>query len=112
MTFFKRWKIESYSSYWSKIGAQLEGSKEFAKEFLVKHKIPTAAYDSFTADTVEKDVSCYFKPCILKADGLAAGKGVLIIHDLAEAKEELRNMLVHQKFGASTKVVIEEFLTA
>jgi phosphoribosylamine--glycine ligase len=98
----------------SKIGAQLEGSKEFAKEFLVKHKIPTAAYDSFTADTVEK--GCEFlatlkPPYVLKADGLAAGKGVLIIHDLAEAKEELRNMLVHQKFGAaSTKVVIEEFL--
>ncbi|MFT7395587.1 MAG: phosphoribosylamine--glycine ligase [Flavobacterium sp.] len=98
----------------SKIGAQLEGSKEFAKEFLVKHKIPTAAYDSFTAETVEK--GCEFlatlkPPYVLKADGLAAGKGVLIIQDLAEAKEELRNMLVHQKFGAaSAKVVIEEFL--
>jgi phosphoribosylamine--glycine ligase len=98
----------------SKIGAQLEGSKEFAKEFLVKHKIPTAAYDSFTAETVEK--GCDFletlqPPYVLKADGLAAGKGVLIIHDLAEAKEELRNMLVGQKFGAaSSKVVIEEFL--
>ena len=98
----------------SKIGAQLEGSKEFAKEFLVKHKIPTAAYDSFTAETVEK--GCEFlatlqPPYVLKADGLAAGKGVLIIYDLAEAKEELRNMLVHQKFGAaSAKVVIEEFL--
>jgi phosphoribosylamine--glycine ligase len=98
----------------SKIGAQLEGSKEFAKEFLIKHKIPTAAYDSFTAETVEK--GCKFletlqPPYVLKADGLAAGKGVLIIQDLAEAKEELRNMLVHQKFGdASSKVVIEEFL--
>jgi len=98
----------------SKIGAQLEGSKEFAKEFLVKHNIPTAAYDSFTADTVEN--GCQFletlqPPYVLKADGLAAGKGVLIIHDLAEAKEELRNMLVGQKFGAaSSKVVIEEFL--
>ena len=98
----------------SKIGAQLEGSKEFAKEFLVKHKIPTAAYDSFTAETVEK--GCEFlatlkPPYVLKADGLAAGKGVLIIQDLAEAKEELRNMLVHQKLGAaSAKVVIEEFL--
>ena len=98
----------------SKIGAQLEGSKEFAKEFLVKHNIPTAAYDSFTAETVEE--GCDFlatlkPPYVLKADGLAAGKGVLIIHDLAEAKEELRNMLVHQKFGdASSKVVIEEFL--
>jgi len=98
----------------SKIGAQLEGSKEFAKEFLVKHNIPTAAYDSFTAETVEK--GCDFletlePPYVLKADGLAAGKGVLIIQDLAEAKEELRNMLVGQKFGAaSSKVVIEEFL--
>ena len=98
----------------SKLGAQLEGSKEFAKEFLVKHNIPTATYDSFTATTVEK--GCAFletlqPPYVLKADGLAAGKGVLIIHDLAEAKAELRNMLVHAKFGvASSKVVIEEFL--
>lgn len=98
----------------SKVGAQLEGSKEFAKQFLVKHKIPTAAYDSFTAATVEK--GCKFletlqPPYVLKADGLAAGKGVLIIQDLKEAKSELRNMLVHAKFGtASAKVVIEEFL--
>ena len=98
----------------STIGAQLEGSKEFAKEFLFRHNIPTAAYDSFTAETVEQ--GCQFletlqPPYVLKADGLAAGKGVLIIQDLAEAKEELRNMLVHQKFGsASAKVVIEEFL--
>jgi len=98
----------------SKLGAQLEGSKEFAKEFLMKHNIPTAAYDSFTAETVEK--GCDFletlqPPYVLKADGLAAGKGVLIIQDLEEAKTELRNMLVHEKFGAaSAKVVIEEFL--
>ena len=98
----------------SKVGAQLEGSKEFAKEFLIKHKIPTAAYDSFTKETVEK--GCHFletlqPPYVLKADGLAAGKGVLIIQDLEEAKTELRNMLVHAKFGdASAKVVIEEFL--
>jgi phosphoribosylamine---glycine ligase len=98
----------------SKLGATLEGSKEFAKEFLMKHKIPTAAYDSFTASTVEK--GCKFletlqPPYVLKADGLAAGKGVLIIQDLKEAQEELRNMLVGQKFGeASSKVVIEEFL--
>jgi phosphoribosylamine--glycine ligase len=98
----------------SKLGAQLEGSKEFAKEFLMKHNIPTAAYDSFTAETVEK--GCEFletlqPPYVLKADGLAAGKGVLIIQDLEEAKTELRNMLVHAKFGtASAKVVIEEFL--
>lgn len=98
----------------SKEGAQLEGSKEFAKEFLVKHHIPTAAYDSFTAATVEQ--GCLFletlqPPYVLKADGLAAGKGVLILHNLEEAKTELRNMLVHAKFGsASAKVVIEEFL--
>jgi phosphoribosylamine---glycine ligase len=98
----------------SKVGAQLEGSKEFAKKFLIKHNIPTAAYDSFTAETVEK--GCAFletlsSPYVLKADGLAAGKGVLIIQDLLEAKTELRNMLVNQKFGqASSKVVIEEFL--
>ncbi len=98
----------------SKNGAQLEGSKEFAKEFLVRHKIPTAAYDSFTKETVEK--GCEFlatlsPPYVLKADGLAAGKGVLIISDLEEARTELRNMLIGEKFGsASAKVVIEEFL--
>ena len=98
----------------SKNGAQLEGSKEFAKQFLVKHNIPTAGYDSFTAETVEK--GCAFletlqPPYVLKADGLAAGKGVLIINDIEEAKVELHNMLVNQKFGqASSKVVIEEFL--
>jgi len=98
----------------SKVGAQLEGSKEFAKQFLVKNNIPTAAYDSFTKETVEQ--GCEFlatlkAPYVLKADGLAAGKGVLIIQDLGEAQEELRNMLVGEKFGqASTKVVIEEFL--
>jgi phosphoribosylamine--glycine ligase len=98
----------------SKVGAQLEGSKEFAKEFLIRHHIPTAAYDSFTAATVEKGyefLETLQPPYVLKADGLAAGKGVLIIQDLAEAKDELRNMLVHAKFGkASKKVVIEEFL--
>ena len=98
----------------SKLGAQLEGSKEFAKEFLVKHNIPTAKYENFTAETVEK--GCQFldtlnAPYVLKADGLAAGKGVLILQDLAEAKKELRSMLVDAKFGqASSKVVIEEFL--
>lgn len=98
----------------SKLGAQLEGSKEFAKEFLVKHQIPTAAYASFTAETVEQ--GCEFlttlqPPFVLKADGLAAGKGVLILQDLQEAQNELRNMLVNAKFGAaSSKVVIEEFL--
>jgi len=98
----------------SKVGAQLEGSKEFAKEFLVKHNIPTARYESFTKETVEQ--GCQFletleAPYVLKADGLAAGKGVLILSDLEEAKAELRNMLVGAKFGqASSKVVIEEFL--
>jgi phosphoribosylamine--glycine ligase len=98
----------------SKHGAELEGSKEFAKKFLVKNNIPTAAYDSFTKETVEE--GCAFletlkAPYVLKADGLAAGKGVLILQDLAEAQQELRNMLVGEKFGeASTKVVIEEFL--
>jgi phosphoribosylamine--glycine ligase len=98
----------------SQLGAQLEGSKEFAKEFMVKHRIPTAAYDSFTKETVEK--GCRFletlqPPYVLKADGLAAGKGVVILSNLKDAQEELRNMLVHAKFGkASSKVVIEEFL--
>jgi phosphoribosylamine--glycine ligase len=98
----------------SKHGAQLEGSKEFAKIFLTKNNIPTAAYGSFTKETVEQ--GCDFlttlkPPYVLKADGLAAGKGVLIIQDLAEAQQELRNMLVDAKFGqASSKVVIEEFL--
>ncbi len=98
----------------SQQGAALEGSKEFAKQFMVRHGIPTAGYDSFTAETVEQ--GCTFletlsPPYVLKADGLAAGKGVLIIDDLAEAKTELRNMLVNAKFGtASSKVVVEEFL--
>lgn len=99
----------------SKYGAQLEGSKEFAKEFLVKHNIPTARYESFTAETVEKGyafLETLDAPYVLKADGLAAGKGVLILNDLAEAKAELKNMLVDAKFGsASAKVVIEEFLS-
>ncbi len=98
----------------SKMGAQLEGSKEFAKEFMIKHRVPTAAYDSFTKETVEKGyrfLETLQPPFVLKADGLAAGKGVLILHDLNEAKQELRNMLVDAKFGqASSKVVIEEFL--
>ncbi|WP_318641750.1 phosphoribosylamine--glycine ligase [Flavobacterium ardleyense] len=98
----------------SQQGAALEGSKEFAKQFMVRHNIPTAGYDSFTAETVEQ--GCEFletlsAPYVLKADGLAAGKGVLIIDNLAEAKTELRNMLIDAKFGnASSKVVIEEFL--
>ncbi|TYC15672.1 phosphoribosylamine--glycine ligase [Bizionia gelidisalsuginis] len=97
-----------------KAAAELEGSKEFAKKFLFRHNIPTAAYQSFDATTVE--AGCDFletlkPPYVLKADGLAAGKGVLILKDLEEAKTELKAMLVDAKFGtASTKVVIEEFL--
>jgi phosphoribosylamine--glycine ligase len=97
-----------------KAAATLEGSKEFAKEFMKAHNIPTAKYDSFTSETVEE--GCNFletmkPPYVLKADGLAAGKGVLILEDIDEAKDELRQMLVGQKFGAaSQKVVIEEFL--
>ncbi|WP_196895312.1 phosphoribosylamine--glycine ligase [Aureivirga marina] len=97
-----------------KEAAQLEGSKEFAKEFMIRHNIPTAAYESFTADTLEdgyKFLETLNAPYVLKADGLAAGKGVLILNDLEEAKKELKEMLSNQKFGdASAKVVIEEFL--
>ncbi|MCX7546550.1 phosphoribosylamine--glycine ligase [Xanthomarina sp. F1114] len=97
-----------------KAAAELEGSKEFAKEFLVRHNIPTAAYKSFNASNVEDGyafLETLNPPYVLKADGLAAGKGVLILNDLNEAKTELKNMLVDAKFGeASTKVVIEEFL--
>jgi len=99
----------------SRAAAQLEGSKEFAKEFMVRHGVPTAKYDSFTAETAEQ--GCEFltslqPPYVLKADGLAAGKGVLIIDNLEEAQTELRNMLLNAKFGqASDKVVIEEFLS-
>jgi phosphoribosylamine--glycine ligase len=98
----------------SKLGAQLEGSKEFAKEFLVKNNIPTAKYESFTFETVEKGyafLETLSPPYVLKADGLAAGKGVVILNDLQDAKDELKAMLVDAKFGsASAKVVIEEFL--
>ncbi|MEZ4792909.1 MAG: phosphoribosylamine--glycine ligase [Gelidibacter sp.] len=94
--------------------AQLEGSKEFAKEFLIRHHIPTAAYQSFDASSIEKGyrfLETLKPPYVLKADGLAAGKGVVILKDLNEAKAELKRMLVDAKFGkASTKVVIEEFL--
>ncbi len=98
----------------SRRGAQLEGSKEFAKQFLIKHQIPTAAYASFTAETVDEGcafLSTLTPPYVLKADGLAAGKGVLILQNLEDAQAELRLMLLHQKFGsASSKVVIEAFL--
>lgn len=97
-----------------KAAAELEGSKEFAKEFLYRHNIPTAAYKSFNKNNVEegyKFLETLNPPYVLKADGLAAGKGVLILNDLNEAKSELKNMLINAKFGeASTKVVIEEFL--
>ena len=97
-----------------KAAAELEGSKEFAKEFLYRHNIPTAAYESFTKETVEKGydfLETLNPPYVLKADGLAAGKGVVILNDLDEAKVELKSMLVDAKFGqASRKVVIEEFL--
>lgn len=98
----------------SKLGAQLEGSKEFAKQFLVKNNIPTAKYKSFTVDNVEEGylfLDTLQPPYVLKADGLAAGKGVVILDELDTAKTELKSMLVDAKFGvASTKVVIEEFL--
>ena len=98
----------------SKDGAQLEGSKDFAKAFMVRHNIPTARYKSFNSATIEEGVRFLEQleaPYVLKADGLAAGKGVLIIPDLEEAKRELRNML-DGKFGsASNTVVIEEFLS-
>lgn len=97
-----------------KAAAELEGSKEFAKQFLFRHNIPTAAYECFDATTVEKGyafLETLQPPYVLKADGLAAGKGVVILEDLDEAKTELRHMLVDAKFGqASSKVVIEEFL--
>ena len=98
----------------SKEGAALEGSKERAKEFMMQHKIPTAGYASFTNETLAEGklfLETLKAPYVLKADGLAAGKGVLILNDLNEAKQELENMLAHSKFGdASSKVVIEEFL--
>ena len=97
-----------------KLGATLEGSKEFSKKFMQKHNIPTAAYQSFDANTVAQGyefLETLTPPYVLKADGLAAGKGVLIINDLDEAKAALKEMLVEAKFGAaSAKVVIEEFL--
>ena len=97
-----------------KYAARLEGSKEFAKEFMYRHNIPTAKYKSFTIDNLKEGfdfLDSLEAPYVLKADGLAAGKGVLILNDLSEAKRELEEMLGQQKFGAaSSKVVIEEFL--
>jgi len=98
----------------SKEGAQLEGSKDFAKAFMTRHRIPTAKYGTFDATTLTEGLrflDAMKGPYVLKADGLAAGKGVLIIDDLNEAKRELEEMLVGAKFGqASAKVVIEQFL--
>ena len=97
-----------------KLGAQLEGSKDFAKEFMVRHQIPTAKYCSVTAETLSEGLD-FLKtmnaPYVLKADGLAAGKGVLIIGELAEAENSLKEMLDGQFGAASQKVVVEEFLS-
>ena len=98
----------------NKHAAQLEGSKDFAKDFLNRHNIPTASHKTFTDENI-KDAFSYIdemkSPYVLKADGLAAGKGVLIIKDPDEAKKELEEMLINSKFGeASKSVVIEEFL--
>ena len=98
----------------SKKGAQLEGSKDFAKAFMMRHNIPTARYRSFTADNIEEGytfLESLQAPYVLKADGLAAGKGVLILPTLEEAKHELRAMLDGMFGNASTTVVIEEFLS-
>ncbi|MCH1472901.1 MAG: phosphoribosylamine--glycine ligase, partial [Bacteroidia bacterium] len=97
-----------------KHAGKLESSKAFAKEFMQKLSIPTAAYKSFTVDELEEGYTFLEKlnpPYVLKADGLAAGKGVLIIDNLDEAKKSLKDMLANEKFGsASSRVVIEEFL--
>jgi phosphoribosylamine--glycine ligase len=98
----------------SKRGALLEGSKERAKEFMAMYKIPTAAYESFTKESLaagKEFLTTLKPPYVLKADGLAAGKGVLILNSLEEAQNELENMLTQNKFGsAGNTVVIEEFL--
>ena len=97
-----------------KDGALLEGSKDFSKEFMFKHGIPTAKYQSFTKENLQQGklfLESLTPPYVLKADGLAAGKGVLILDSLEEAKSELEEMVSNQKFGeASSTVVIEEFL--
>ena len=97
----------------SKAGAQLEGSKDFAKAFMMRHQIPTARYKSITAENLEEGFAFLESlpaPYVLKADGLAAGKGVLIIDSLEEAKKELAEMLQGMFGDASKTVVIEEFL--
>ena len=97
-----------------KDGAELEGSKEFSKKFMKSHGVPTAGYEAFTNETLDEGkafLETLKAPYVLKADGLAAGKGVLILESLEEAKAELEDMLANNKFGAaSSKVVIEEFL--
>ncbi len=97
----------------SKIGAQLEGSKEFAKKFMLRHNIPTAKYLSVSLETIDAGINFLEQlssPYVLKADGLAAGKGVLILNTLSEATQSLTEML-NGKFGeAGKRVVIEEFL--
>lgn len=99
----------------NKEAAQLEGSKDFAKKFMKRHNIPTAKYETFTKDTLEegyKFLESMKAPYVLKADGLAAGKGVLILDNLKDAKQELKSMLSDAKFGdASSRVVIEQFLS-
>ena len=94
--------------------AQLEGSKDFAKAFMMRHGIPTAKYATFTPETLEEGYAFLEQqtpPYVLKADGLAAGKGVLILAELEEAKKELKSMLIDEAFGeASKQVVVEEFL--
>ncbi len=98
----------------SKQGAVLEGSKDFAKAFMARHGIPTAAYRTFSADTLEEGLAfleTLQAPYVLKADGLCAGKGVLILPTLEEAKKELREMLGGMFGSASAQVVVEEFLS-
>lgn len=98
----------------SKAGAVLEGSKDFAKRFMKRHNIPTARYETFDGTTLDeglKFLETLQAPYVLKADGLCAGKGVLILPTLAEAKKELREMLGGMFGNASARVVIEEFLT-
>ena len=95
-------------------GAQLEGSKKFAKEFMTRHDIPTARYQAFTKENINEGydfIDSLHAPYVLKADGLAAGKGVLILENIEDAKNELEAMVTKSKFGeASSTVVIEEFL--
>jgi len=98
----------------NKLGAMLEGSKEFAKDFMIKHNIPTASYKSFNKETISQGIQFINNnppPYVLKADGPAAGKGVIIVNNATEAISNLKDMLINSKFGKSSEtVVIEEFL--